>query len=66
MTITQCPDRYRLFSWSSMGGGVPGGKEREEVNCTHCGFVVHFEMTSAVFRTSTLAPETNAENWRNA
>ena len=39
------------FYVSEIGGGVPGGKERESVICPYCDSVVRTEMTSAVFVT---------------
>jgi hypothetical protein len=40
------------FYVSTIGGGFPGGKELEPVNCPYCGTTVRTEMTSAVFLTS--------------
>ena len=34
------------FSYSIIGGGVPGGKEMEELLCPYCGHVVDREMMS--------------------
>lgn len=51
------PDCGRPFSVSALGGGVPGGKEREPIDCPHCGHTVRSEMTSAVFRTHALSEE---------
>jgi len=45
-------DCKKEFHVRMIGGGVPGGKEREEVVCPYCNNVVRSEMTSAVFRTS--------------
>jgi hypothetical protein len=39
------------FYVSSIGGGVPGGKELESVVCPYCGTTVRTEMTSAIFTT---------------
>lgn len=39
------------FYVSKIGGGVPGGKEREPVICPYCGTTVRTEMTSATFST---------------
>lgn len=46
------PECGKEFSVHLIGGGVPGGKEREEVVCPYCHSVVRTEMTSGVFRTS--------------
>ena len=54
MAIEKCnnPDCEKEFHVHTIGGGVPGGKEREEVVCPYCNKTVRTEMTSAVFRTS--------------
>ena len=39
------------FYVSSIGGGVPGGKELEPVISPYCGTTVRTEMTSATFTT---------------
>ncbi|MGP9552305.1 MULTISPECIES: hypothetical protein [unclassified Halomonas] len=44
-------DCNKDFYVTSMGGGVPGGKELEPVICPYCGTVVRTEMTSATFST---------------
>jgi len=49
MTVAQCGECDGLFSWSRMGPVVPGGKEREEVACPHCGAIKFSEMTSQFF-----------------
>lgn len=40
-----------------MGAIVPGGKEREEVTCPHCGDLKFSEMTSQVFLVSKATDE---------
>lgn len=60
MSIEQCPECQRLFTLSSAGGGVPGGKEREDALCPRCGAVVYSEMTSAVFLVGVLTAEDEA------
>lgn len=45
----QCGKR---FSYSIIGGGVPGGKEMEELNCPYCGHVVDRRMMSGSFLVS--------------
>jgi transposase len=37
------------FNVSSVGGGVPGGKTLEIVECPHCGAEHDRQMTSAAF-----------------
>jgi len=39
------------FYVTAIGGGVPGGKEREPILCPYCGTTVRVEMTSATFST---------------
>ncbi len=54
--MEQCtnPECKKQFRVTKIGGGVPGGKEREEVICPYCNTVVRTEMTSASFITSKL------------
>ena len=44
-------DCNKSFYVTSMGGGMPGGKELEPVICPYCETVVRTEMTSATFST---------------
>lgn len=44
------------FSYSIIGGGVPGGKEMEELLCPYCGHVVDREMMSGSFLVSKIKP----------
>ncbi|OCK56764.1 hypothetical protein [Bradyrhizobium sp. LMTR 3] len=37
------------FTVTAIGGGVPGGKELEIIECPHCGTEQRREMTSAAF-----------------
>ena len=46
---TKCTECDGLYVWSRHGDVVPGGKDREEIMCPHCGFVSHSEMTSQFF-----------------
>lgn len=48
------PKCAKEFKVHAIGGGVPGGKEKEPIICPYCGTVVREEMTSATFRTSKL------------
>ncbi|WKT60062.1 hypothetical protein Q2E61_14285 [Microbulbifer thermotolerans] len=45
------PECKKEFYVSSIGGGVPGGKELEPVIFSYCGTTVRIEMTSATFTT---------------
>lgn len=45
-------DCNKEFYVSSMGGGVPGGKDLEPITCPYCNTVVRTEMTSATFSSS--------------
>ena len=51
----------RPFQVTAIGGGVPGGKEKEEIRCPHCDHLVSSEMTSCSFLVSKLSPEKEAE-----
>lgn len=42
----------KKFYVSKIGGGVPGGKEKESIICPYCNTIVRTEMTSATFITS--------------
>ncbi|GKP80207.1 MULTISPECIES: hypothetical protein [Klebsiella pneumoniae complex] len=59
MATTKCTniDCDKEFSYSIIGGGVPGGKELEELCCPYCGTVVDREMMSGSFLTSKIPPE---------
>ncbi|SFU15537.1 hypothetical protein SAMN05444141_11145 [Pseudovibrio denitrificans] len=47
--MEQCNKCGGLYSVSRIGPVVPGGKEREEVNCPHCDDLKFSEMTSQCF-----------------
>lgn len=51
------PECGKEFSFSIIGGGVPGGKELEELDCPYCGALVDKEMMSGSFVTSKIPPE---------
>lgn len=42
----------KVFSYSIIGDGVPGGKDMEELICPYCGHVVDRQMMSGSFLTS--------------
>lgn len=44
-----CKDCGKKFTVATIGGGVPGGKEMETVDCPHCHSEQYREMTSASF-----------------
>lgn len=52
--MEQCnnPECKKEFYVSSMGGGVPGGKDLEPIICPYCETTVRTEVTSATFTTS--------------
>lgn len=60
--MQKCPSPTcgRPFGVATLGGGVPGGKEREEIRCPHCDHLVHAEMTSACFHVTKPTPEQEA------
>lgn len=47
----QCPECSTVFEVIWLGGEVPGGKEREDIDCPNCGETVDTEVTSAVITT---------------
>lgn len=47
-TCTACG---KSFSWSVEGDVWPGGKDREDVQCPHCGHVTGTVMTSGYVAT---------------
>jgi len=48
-----CNKNYEV---TTIGGGVPGGKELEDITCPYCGHTYR-QMTSSVFRTHALPVE---------
>ncbi len=64
MALEECTKCQGLFTWSRMGPVVPGGKEREEVCCPHCGDVKFSEMTSQFFYVKE-ATEAEIAAWKN-
>lgn len=57
MTVYECPDCVELFTANYIGGGVPGGKERETIDCPTCRCTVGSEVTSAVIQTEKLSDQ---------
>jgi hypothetical protein len=43
------PECRGQFSVSSVGGGAPGGKDLEIIECPHCGVEQRREMTSVAY-----------------
>lgn len=64
MNLEKCIKCGGIFAWSLMGPVVPGGKEKEEVSCPHCGDIQHSEMTSQFFSVRA-ATEDEARQWKN-
>ncbi|WP_313416960.1 hypothetical protein [Pseudomonas oryzihabitans] len=54
MSVYECPDCVELFTAERIGGGVPGGKERETIDCPTCQRTVGSEVTSAIIHTERL------------
>jgi aspartate carbamoyltransferase regulatory subunit len=50
MEIDKCTNEKCLkeFQVHPIGGGVPGGKEKEPIDCPYCGTTVRTEMTSTM------------------
>lgn len=65
MSVEQCVKCGGLYSWARMGPVVPGGKEREEVACPHCGDVKFSEMTSQFFYVQ-VANDDEVQRWTSA
>lgn len=63
MEIEQCDkeDCRKIFTVSEIGGKYPGTKEREEINCPHCGRTVRTASSNGVFQTNTATAEQSAE-----
>lgn len=58
--IETCSDCGKKYSITEIGGGVPGGKEPEEISCPHCGHS-YTRRSSGVFRTHKLPDEDNSK-----
>ncbi|MBF0186293.1 MAG: hypothetical protein HQL50_00035 [Magnetococcales bacterium] len=54
----QCGKSFHVTKW---GPVVPGGKEKETVECPYCGTVAWSEMTSQLFQVSKLEDEKQVE-----
>jgi len=50
-SIEQCISCKRWFSVSEHPMSVPGGREREPINCPHCHATAREEMTDGFWRT---------------
>ena len=59
MNVEKCPSDAcgRLFTISHIGNDAPGGREREPIECPHCGILVRSERTAGVFVTSRATAE---------
>jgi endogenous inhibitor of DNA gyrase (YacG/DUF329 family) len=57
MAIETCPDCQKPFDVSEVSLGMPGTKEKEDINCPHCHKVLRQEISNGFFRTSALTPE---------
>ena len=60
MTTETCNKCGEKFSVSKIGGGVPGGKDKEPVICPYCNHTVRTEMTSACFLTGKIDTESKS------
>jgi predicted Zn finger-like uncharacterized protein len=49
--VEQCPECKQWFTVQESRMGVPGGKEREPVDCPHCRAIVRQAMTDGFWRT---------------
>lgn len=58
--IETCSDCGKKYSIIELGGGVPGGKESEEIICPYCGYS-YTRRSSGVFRTYKLPDEDNSK-----
>jgi len=54
MNIETCvnPKCGKKFSYTEIGGGMPGTKESEECSCPYCGTVAFTSRIDGVFITS--------------
>lgn len=60
MNVYTCTECAELFRVVYLSGEVPGGKERENIDCPSCGKNVDTEVTSAVVSTKALTAEEKA------
>jgi transposase-like protein len=58
MEIERChnSDCKRPYSIDEIGGGMPGSKEPEEIQCPHCRYT-YTQRSNGSFRTHPLPPE---------
>ncbi len=59
MRVEECTKCGKPFEVIEIGGNASGGREREDIDCPHCGFTTT-ERTSGVFRTRKLRPDLEA------
>jgi predicted Zn finger-like uncharacterized protein len=59
--VEHCPHCARLFMVREQKLGMPGTKEREDVNCPHCHQTARTEVINGLFRTYPLMPEEERE-----
>jgi hypothetical protein len=57
----ECKKCGGQFNVASFGGGVPGGKTLETIDCPHCGDEIERHMTSAVFTITPIYDERHPE-----
>ena len=53
MQIETCDSCNRKYEVREIGGDVPGGKEKEPVECPYCGST-YYQMTSGIYKTHAL------------
>ncbi len=51
---TTCPSCGKRFHVTENVMGVPGGKDKESIDCPYCGYTVSQKMTDGWFTTSKL------------
>mgnify|MGYP003945536857 CR=1 FL=1 len=56
MRIETCENCEKRYSVTEIGGGMPGSKESEEIQCPHCGNSFT-ERSNGAFKTSKLPDE---------
>ena len=49
---TTCPECGKKFHVEECSMGVPGGKDKEDIDCPWCGYTVNQMMTDGWFVTS--------------
>lgn len=51
MNTEICKNCGKEFRWYEWGGGYPGGKDKESVDCPYCGAANGTVMTSGFIKT---------------